>query len=72
MKCIVCPRGELEKHTFLTFDHFKQIVALAKEGSYQEIMVCGLGDGFLHPQLEDFMEYLFREIPSIRLFFMTK
>jgi MoaA/NifB/PqqE/SkfB family radical SAM enzyme len=72
MKCIVCPRGELEKHTFLTFEHFRQIVALAKEWSYQEIMVCGLGDAFLHPQLEDFMEYLFNEIPTIRLFFMTK
>jgi MoaA/NifB/PqqE/SkfB family radical SAM enzyme len=72
MKCIVCPRGDLEKHTFLTFEHFKDIILLAKEWSYEEIMVCGLGDAFLHPEIEKFMEYLFEEMPRIHLFFMTK
>lgn len=72
MKCIVCPRGDLEKHTFLTFWYFQEIIALAKQWNYEEIMVCGLGDAFIHPEIEKFMEYLFRELPKIHLFFMTK
>jgi len=35
-------------------------------------MVCGLGDAFLHEEVNNFMEYLFDKVPNINLFFMTK
>ena len=35
-------------------------------------MVCGLGDAFLHKEVNEFMEYLFSRLPKINLFFMTK
>ncbi|NDK07665.1 radical SAM protein [Candidatus Gracilibacteria bacterium] len=72
MECIVCPRKQLKSFSFLSFDNFRKIVSLLKEGNYEEIMVCGLGDAFLHKEINDFMEYLFKEIPTINLFFMTK
>lgn len=70
--CIVCPRKELSHFGFLSFDNFKKIVSLLKEWKYTEIMVCWLGDAFLHPEINDFMDYLFQELPEIKLFFMTK
>ena len=72
MHCLVCARGDLEKHTFLTFDNFKKMVALLKEWDYEEVMVCGLWDAFIHTQVNEFMDYLFQELPNINLFFMTK
>jgi MoaA/NifB/PqqE/SkfB family radical SAM enzyme len=72
MHCIVCPREKLSNFWFLSFDDFKKIVLLLKEWSYTEIMVCWLGDAFLHKEINDFMDYLFKELPKIKLFFMTK
>lgn len=72
MHCIVCPRKQLSRFWFLSFDNFKELVSLLKEGKYTEVMVCGLWDAFLHKDINDFMEYLFQELPDIKLFFMTK
>ena len=72
MKCLVCAREELEQHTFLSEDNFKKIVDLLEEGAYEEVMVCGLGDAFLHKEVNTFMDYLFSRLPDINLFFMTK
>jgi len=72
MNCLVCPRKKIKKFEFLSFENFKKIVSLLKEWSYKEVMVCWLWDAFLHKELNDFMEYLFSEIPDINLFFMTK
>ncbi len=72
MKCIVCARWDLQQHTFLTLDNFKSIVELLKEWDYDEVMVCWLWDAFIHEEVNDFMEYLFKELPMINLFFMTK
>lgn len=72
MSCLVCPRDKLENYWFLTFDNFKKIVELLYEWNYSEVMVCWLWDAFIHPEINDFMEYLFLKIPKIKLFFMTK
>lgn len=72
MNCLVCPRKQIKKFEFLSFENFRKIVSLLKEWNYKEIMVCGLWDAFLHKELNDFMEYLFSELPHINLFFMTK
>ena len=72
MNCLVCARWELEKHTFLSFQNFKKMVDLLEEWDYKEVMVCGLGDGFLHKEVNNFMDYLFSRLPNINLFFMTK
>ena len=72
MDCIVCARWDLEKYTFLTFENFKKIVDLLEEWNYEEVMVCGLWDAFIHENVNDFMEYLFTKLPKINLFFMTK
>lgn len=72
MRCMVCPREELTNLWFLSFENFQQIVALLKQWSYSEVMVCWLGDAFIHPEINNFMEYLFTELPKIKLFFMTK
>lgn len=72
MSCLVCPRKQLKSFSFLSFDNFKKVVSLLKEWNYEEIMVCWLWDAFLHKEINEFMEYLFKEIPTINLFFMTK
>ena len=72
MNCIVCARWDLEQYSFLSFENFKKIVEMLKEGNYEEVMVCGLWDAFIHKQVNEFMEYLFQELPDINLFFMTK
>ena len=72
MNCKVCPRKQLEKKDFLSFENFKEIIKLLKQGNYEEIMVCGLWDAFLHKDINKFIEYLFLELPEINLFFMTK
>ena len=72
MKCIVCARGDLKQYSFLSFENFKKIVDLLKQGNYDEVMVCWLGDAFIHEEVNDFIEYLFSELPNINLFFMTK
>jgi MoaA/NifB/PqqE/SkfB family radical SAM enzyme len=72
MDCIVCARWDLEKYTFLSFENFKKIVELLKQWNYEEVMVCGLWDAFIHEQVNEFMEYLFSKLPKINLFFMTK
>lgn len=72
MNCIVCPRNEIQDNTFLSINNFKEIVFLLKEWNYSEVMVCWLGDAFIHPDINYFMEYLFDNIPTINLFFMTK
>lgn len=72
MDCIVCPRKKIENLWFLSFDNFAEIVKLLQEWNYTEVMVCGLWDAFIHPEINDFMEYLFSKIPNIKLFFMTK
>lgn len=72
MSCVVCPRKQLKSFSFLSFENFKKIVSLLKEWDYEEVMVCWLWDAFLHKEINDFMEYLFSELPKINLFFMTK
>lgn len=72
MNCIVCAREDLEKYWFLSFDNFKKIIDLLKQGNYTEVMVCWLWDAFIHEEVNEFMEYLFSELPNINLFFMTK
>ncbi len=72
MDCIVCARKNLEQYSFLSFKNFKKIISLVREWNYTEIMVCWLGDAFLHKEINDFMEYLFLKLPNINLFFMTK
>lgn len=71
-KCIICPREKLEAYHSMIFEDFKKVVALVAEGNYTEIMVCGLGDSFLHKQMGEFFEYLFEQLPDIKLFIMTK
>lgn len=72
MKCLVCTREELDKHQFLDFEGFIKIVDLLEEWNYTEVMVCGLWDAFIHPEVNNFMDYLFNRLPKINLFFMTK
>jgi len=72
MDCIVCARKQLSSYTFLSFDNFKKIVGLLKEWNYKEVMICWLWDAFIHEEVNEFMEYLFTELPNINLFFMTK
>lgn len=72
MNCIVCARGDLEQYSFLSLENFQNIIELLKEWDYQEVMVCWLWDAFIHKQVNEFMEYLFQELPEINLFFMTK
>jgi hypothetical protein len=72
MDCVVCARWDLEQYGFISFSDFKKIVSLLKEGNYSEVMVCWLWDAFIHEEVNEFMEYLFSEIPNINLFFMTK
>jgi (2Fe-2S) ferredoxin len=40
MDCVVCAREDLEKYGFISFENFKAIVSLLKEGNYSEVMVC--------------------------------
>lgn len=70
--CIICPREKLEKFHFMEFEKFKQTVALVAEWDYSEIMICGLWDAFLHKQIGEFFDYLFSQLPNIKLFIMTK
>ena len=72
MNCVVCARNDLEQYTFLSFENFKKIVNLLKEWNYLEVMVCWLWDAFIHKNVNEFIEYLFEELPYINLFFMTK
>ena len=72
MNCLVCARWSLESYSFLSFENFKKIVDLRMEWNYDEIMVCWLGDAFIHENINEFMEYLFEKMPNINLFFMTK
>lgn len=72
MNCLVCARGDLQSYGFLSFKNFQKIVELLKEWNYDEVMVCGLWDAFIHKEINNFMDYLFVEIPHIKLFFMTK
>lgn len=72
LDCKVCVRKQADTFSFMSFETFKGIVALIKDKGYEEIMVCGLWDAFLHKDLELFIDYLFEEIPDIKLFFMTK
>ena len=72
MNCLVCARWDLDSYNYITRDNFKKIIELLKEGNYSEVMVCWLWDAFLHSEINDFMEILFKELPSINLFFMTK
>ncbi len=72
MNCIVCARKELKQYGFISSINFKKIILLLKEWNYTEVMVCWLWDAFIHEKVNDFMEYLFLELPDINLFFMTK
>jgi len=72
MHCVVCPREKLINFSFLSFDNFKKIIPLLKKWEYREVLICGLWDAFLHKEINHFMEYLFQELPGIKLFFMTK
>lgn len=72
MKCIVCARENLDSFGYLSFEDFIKMVDLLEEWAYTEVMVCGLGDAFLHKEVNEFMEYLFSRLPKINLFFMTK
>jgi len=72
LKCLVCAREDLESYHFMGLDTFKDIISLVKGKWYEEVMVCGLWDAFLHKDLCIFMDYLFQELPDINLFFMTK
>ena len=72
MNCIVCARWDLEQYSFLSFKNFEKIVDLLEEGNYDEVMVCWLWDAFIHNEINDFMEYLFKRLAKINLFFMTK
>lgn len=72
MNCIVCARDQLKQYGFISTENFQKIISLLKEWNYSEIMVCWLGDAFIHEKVNEFMEYLFKEIPGINLFFMTK
>lgn len=72
MHCLVCPREDLKSFNFLSIDNFRKIIELLKQGNYTEVMVCWLWDAFIHTQINEFMEDLFKELPHINLFFMTK
>lgn len=72
MDCIICARRELDHYGFISLEDFKKIVFLLKEGNYSEVMVCWLWDAFIHEEVNNFMEFLFSELPNINLFFMTK
>ncbi len=72
MWCIVCPRKQMQNFWFMDFNTFKKIVELVKKWNYEEIMICGLWDAFLHKDLFKFIDYLFEKLPKINLFFMTK
>lgn len=72
LDCKVCVRKQAPEYHFMNFETFSWIVATIKDKWYDEIMVCGLWDAFLHKDLEKFIDYLFKELPKINLFFMTK
>ncbi|MDD2566159.1 MAG: radical SAM protein [Candidatus Gracilibacteria bacterium] len=72
LNCIGCIRKECKYFGFLTFDILKSIVEIIKNKGYTEIVLSGLGDVFLHKDLYKFIDHIFKHIPKIKIYIMTK
>jgi hypothetical protein len=72
LDCIWCIRKECNDFWFLKIDILKKIVNFIKHNWYSEIVLSGLWDVFLHKELYEFIDYIFQEIPNIKIYIMTK
>ncbi|MDD3302432.1 MAG: radical SAM protein [Candidatus Gracilibacteria bacterium] len=70
--CLVCPRTSITKYGYLIKEDLDKIILLLKEGNYKELIIGGFGDAFLHKDFNDFLDYIFKEVPRIKLYIMTK
>jgi len=60
--CIFCPREKVAKEGFIDFNMFKKAVQRAKgSGVALNIVLSGLGEPLLHPQVVDFERFLTSE-----------
>jgi len=72
LDCFGCIRKESNSFWYLDFFILKKIIKLIKNKKYSEIVLSGLWDVFLHKQLYIFIDYIFYELPNIKIYIMTK
>lgn len=70
--CKTCERKKIKELGFMNFETFVRVIAFIKQGNYQEIMLSGLGDIFLHKKLFKMIDRLFKKFPNINIVIPTK
>lgn len=72
LSCVVCPRKQLKKIGFLSFENFVNIVDFVIDWDYKQVSICWFGDAFMHKEFNKFIDYFFLKLPDVSLNIITK
>lgn len=72
LDCVWCIRKKSKKFWFIKEETLEKIIFFINQNNFQEIVISGLWDTFLHRNLYIFLEKIFLEIPDISIYIMTK
>jgi len=72
LDCFWCIRKQSTSFLYITLNTIKNIVKFIKGKKYTEIVLSGLWDVFLHKDLYEIIDYIFYEMPSVKIYIMTK
>lgn len=71
-KCIMCPRDEYERDwSHMPTDLFKETMNQAVDLGVVSLDLCGFGDSFLDPKLDEKLDYVKTKHPSIKIYSST-
>jgi len=72
LDCFGCVRKDSVNFWFLNRETLVEILEYIRDKDYQEIVLSGLGDVFLHKELYQLIDMIFESYPNIRIYIMTK
>ncbi len=72
LDCFWCIRKQNKQFWYLDFEILKKIILFIKNKNYKEIVLSWLWDVFLHKELYKFIDYIFKELSTIKIYIMTK